>query len=411
MSVRALQGSEMNFSPIKQRVELLDILRGIAIFGMFAVNMTADLRWADLFGDLQPWSADFASLVFVNLFANGKFITIFSFLFGIGFYVQAERRIANNVSVASFWLRRLSGLLMIGVVANACTLPAWILVDYAIFGLGLLLFYKLPPRKIFIAAITCFVIGTLFGSIIPTYWPPLESGVPMLIDEIHESAESVQRDGSFLEISAWTILHLWEEFADWRYYLNDIAILGLMLLGLYVARRGAIRDREIRLSIAGKASPWLLGIGFFGCAMWVAMKNFGLGDESSVHYSLVMDLLAWPFGMPFLGMGYVAAITLITGREKWKTRLTAFAPIGRMALTNYLFTGFVSALISYQWGLGLYGQVFPAVGLLIVVALLPVQMFASRWWLDRFNFGPFEWLWRSWTYGLFPPMKRRDVGM
>lgn len=127
-------------SPADKRVELLDILRGIAIFGMFTVNMTADIWWADLYSELQPGSADFLSLVFVNLFTNGKFITIFSFLFGISFYVQAERRIAGNASVASFWLRRLSGLLMIGVVANALTLPAWILVDYALFGLGLLLF-------------------------------------------------------------------------------------------------------------------------------------------------------------------------------------------------------------------------------------------------------------------------------
>jgi len=102
----------------------------------------------------------------------------------------------------------------------------------------------------------------------------------------------------------------------------------------------------------------------------------------------------------------VAAITLIVGNEKWRSWLTAFAPIGRMALTNYLFAGFVVALITFQWGLGLYGKVYPAAGLLIVVALLPFQMLASRWWLSRFYFGPIEWLWRSWTYGRFPEMRR-----
>lgn len=137
------------------------------------------------------------------------------------------------------------------------------------------------------------------------------------------------------------------------------------------------------------------------------MENFGSGDESSIHHAFVSNLMAWPIGMPTLGLGYVAAITLIIGNEKWRRRLSAFAPIGRMALTNYLFTGFVLAFISFQWGLGLYGTVFPAAGLFIALALLPAQMLASRWWLRKFNFGPFEWLWRSWTYGQLPPMRRQ----
>jgi len=402
-----MPGRDVKLSPIDKRIELLDVLRGIAIFGMFTVNMTADIWWADIYSELQPGSADFVSLVVVNLFTNGKFITIFSFLFGIGFYVQSERRIASGASVTSFWLRRLVGLLMIGLAAEACTLPAWILVDYALFGLGLLLFFRMSPRNILFAAISCFVIGMLCGSIIPTYWPPIEPDVPVLIDAIHDSADMVQRDGRFLQISALNILHLWQELTQWQYYLGDLAILGLMLLGLYIGRRGAVWDRDLQVAIARKALPWLLGIGFFGSATWVAMEKFGLGDESSIHHSFLSDLMAWPIGMPTLGLGYAAAVTLIVGNEKWRRRLTAFAPIGRMALTNYLFTGFVAALISLQWGFGLFGKVFPAAGLLIVVALLPVQMIASRWWLGKFVFGPFEWLWRGWTYGQFPSMRRQ----
>jgi len=390
----------------RERIELLDILRGIAIFGMFTVNMTADAWWADVFSELQPGSADFVSLVFVNLFTNGKFITIFSFLFGIGFYVQSERRIANGANVTSFWLRRLVGLLMIGLVAEALTLPTWILIDYALFGLGLLLFFKMSPRSIFVAAICCFTISMLYGSVVSTYWPPTESVIPLVIDAIHESADMVQRDGSFLEISALNLLHLREELMQWQYYLGDLDILGLMLLGLYVGRRGAIWDRDIQVIVARKALPWLLSIGFIGCTTWVAMQNFGIGDESSSYHPLLSDLMAWPIGMPTLGLGYAAVVTLMVGSEKWRSRLKIFAPMGRMALSNYLFTALVAASISFQWGLGLYGTVYPAAGLLIVVLLLPVQVFVSRWWLTRFAFGPFEWIWRSWTYGRLPPLRR-----
>ena len=66
--------------------------------------------------------------------------------------------------------------------------------------------------------------------------------------------------------------------------------------------------------------------------------------------------------MPTLGLGYAAAVTLLMDSEKWRRWLAAFAPMGRMALTNYLFIGFVEAFISLQWGLGLFGQVFPTAG-------------------------------------------------
>lgn len=77
-----------------------------------------------------------------------------------------------------------------------------------------------------------------------------------------------------------------------------------------------------------------------------------------------------------------------------------------MVLTNYLFTYFVGAFVGFEWGLGLYGELFPAAGLLVVVTLLPVQAYLSRWWLTNFAFGPVEWLWRYWTYGQQPPMRR-----
>ncbi len=401
----------MNLSPTAERVELLDVLRGIAIFGMFTVNMTADADWADEFTELAPGSIDFMSLVFVNLFTNGKFITIFSFLFGIGFFVQSQRQIEKNRNVISFWFRRMSGLLIIGLVANACTIPAWILVDYAIFGLGLLLFYRLSPRNILLAALACLLIGTISGSILPAYWPSPGAGIPAgqsVLDVIHAAANLIHSDGSFMEISALTILHLWEELTDWRYYLGDLGILGLMLLGLYVGRLGAVWNREVQVTLARKHVPWLLGVGFLGCAVWVAMSMFGLGDESSVHHAVVSDIFAWPVGMPVLGLGYAAAITLLMDSERWRSRLIVFAPIGRMALTNYLITGFLAAFIEFQWGLGLYGEVSPATGLLIVVGLLPLQMLFSRWWLNSFAFGPFEWLWRYWTYAQPPTMRRRS---
>jgi uncharacterized protein len=299
---------------------------------------------------------------------------------------------------------------MIGLAATACTLPTRILLDYAIFGLGLLLFYRLTPRLILTAAISMFVVAEFIDLLIPTYWPAADIIAPAVSappDTIHGLIDATLPAGSFSAISAVELRHTWIELTSWRYYLGDLGILGLMLLGLYVGRIGAIWNRHAQVSLAKKVIYWFLGVGFVCGATAVAMAQFGLGDESSIHHAVVKNLLFWPFGMPVLGLGYAAAIVLMVDKEKWASRLNAFAPIGRMALTNYLFTGFVAAFIGFQWGLGLYGKIFPAMGLLIVVGLLPVQMFFSRWWLRHFRFGPIEWIWRYWTYGHPPPQMRK----
>ena len=397
----------MNLSPTTERTEVLDVLRGFAIFGMFTVNMTADALWSDAFGDLPRWSADFLAMLFVNLFTNGKFVTIFSFLFGVGFYIQSQNCISNNVSVERFWLKRLSGLFIIGITAIALTLPAGILVDYAIFGLGLLLFYRVAPRYMLITVILCFLIAKQSGAIFTVFFPVDAAGaVADPHDAIHDVIDLAAATGGFLELSRLSLMHTWVSYSEWQYYIGELDIFGLMLLGLYVGRIGAVADEQVRMSLARKVAPWLVTIGFLGCLVWIAMDMFGLGKETLEHHEFIADTFAWPIGMPVLGLGYAACVVLLYNRDSWRRWLSIFAPIGRMALTNYLFTCFVGAFVGFQWGLGLYGNISLPAGLLIVVALLPVQAWLSRWWLTHFVFGPAEWLWRFWTYGRAPAMRK-----
>jgi len=214
--------------------------------------------------------------------------------------------------------------------------------------------------------------------------------------------ELVRTQGSFFELSQLELAHLLADVSRVSYFFGDLGLLGLMMLGLYVGRSGALTDRVVRRRLARAVMPWLLGVGFASCVAWIALSDFRVGNEDLVHHEALASLLAWPFGMVVLGLGYAAAITLLAESPRWSGVLGAFAPIGRMALTNYIFTAFVAALIAYPWGLGLFGKVSPTAGLAIVVALLPAQMLASRWWLGRFRFGPAEWLWRAWTYGAPP---------
>ncbi len=396
-----------------ERVQLLDVLRGVAIFGMFTVNMTADIWWGDTFRETDLALPDFVALVWVDLFTNGKFITIFSFLYGIGFFVQMKRINDRVINPTAFYIRRSAGLLIIGVSAMACTIPSWILIDYAIFGLGLLLFRNRSPRTILIAAIALIMLAKVFGSIIPDYREHLEntvveqntSAIPSTTQS-QISEDTMPGDGDFQQVSSYMLLHAWEAFSSWRYYAEELYLLGIMLMGLYVARLGAVWDSDIQRSLARKTMPWLIGIGFFGCLVWVVMADFGVGDKTSVVHLIIRKLAAWPIGMPVLGLGYAAAIALLIEGPWWRKWLAPFAAVGRTALTNYLFTGLVAAFISFSWGLGLYGKISAWQGLLLVLIIFPVQVFVSRWWIARYHFGPVEWLWRSFTYGKFQPMDR-----
>jgi uncharacterized protein len=402
-----------------ERVQLLDVLRGLAIFGMFTVNMTVDSLWSDTFRNTELTSLDFIALVFVDLFTKGKFITIFSFLFAIGFFVQMERTIARGDNATVFYIRRSAGLLIIGLLGLACTLNTWILVDYAVFGLGLLLFHNRSPRTILISGIALILLANIFGWIIPEYLEQLENTAPVVEQTTSEATQSVSptemsedavlRNGDFLQVSSHRLHQLSEAFSDWRYYASELRLLGIMLLGLYVARRGAVWDPDVRRSMARKALPWLIGVGFSGCLFWVVLSDFGVGDETSAMYMILGKVAAWPIGMPTLGLGYAAAITLLIEREAWRKWLMPMAAVGRMALSNYLFTTLVAAFIGFSWGLGLYGNISISLSLLLVFIIFPIQVLVSRWWMGRFIFGPAEWLWRSFTYGNLQPMCRTDV--
>ena len=108
---------------------------------------------------------------------------------------------------------------------------------------------------------------------------------------------------------------------------------------------------------------------------------------------------------PLLALAYCASITRLWQRAHWQRWLRHLAPLGRMALTNYLLQSLIANLLFYGYGLGLARRVSPSVALLIVFAILAGQLLMSGWWLRRYRFGPVEWLWRALTYGRWEPLR------
>ncbi len=410
-----------------ERIMLLDVLRGLAIFGMFSVNMTADLPWGDTFREQILATPDRVVMILVDLLARGRFVTIFCLLFGLGFYVQLERAQARGEEFAVTYLRRVLGLFMIAAVANVAGLDTDVLIDYAMFGALLLLFYKRSQRFLLFSVIICFLAAQAPGFV--EYYRSLDGQVTVVAqmeqsdqlsatseksvqpdvatDEDLEKAEPtrIYREGSFVQIAKHRASRLLKYVKSFEQRLRDIDILGLLLLGVYVARRGVLSDPEVRREFARRALPWLLSIGSAGVLAFVVIEHFLSAAWDSEPLLLVKWAIGWPM-MVVLGLGYAAGITLLLERDNWRKLFSPLASVGRLALTNYLFTNLVFAVIAYSWGLGLYEKVQPFTGLVVVLLVFPMQVLASQWWLRHFNFGPFEWCWRSMTYGRLPPMRR-----
>ncbi|HET8549862.1 MAG TPA: DUF418 domain-containing protein, partial [Bryobacteraceae bacterium] len=149
---------------------------------------------------------------------------------------------------------------------------------------------------------------------------------------------------------------------------------------------------------------WSGIIGAAGTAAALAIQ-FGIGvTPGKVTVSLLAIQMIGHFAIPAISAFYGSSVLLLAIRDEWKARLAPFGAVGRMALTNYVMQSVV--LANLFWLTGLYGRVGPAIGLIPTFLLYAGQVKFSVWWLERYRFGPAEWLWRSLTYGQKQPMRR-----
>ena len=397
----------------RERIVLLDVLRGFAVFGMFTVNMTTDLPWSPLLRQQPLDIADNTVMFLIDFLARGKFVTIFSFLFGVGFFLQLDRARGRGVPFLATYLRRLVVLFSIAALAMVAGLHTLILIIYSVYGLVLLLFSRRSARFLLVAAIVCFAVEFVSNHIeaVSNLMSTEQPERIELVDDrsspealAEKELDRVYREGSFKEIASVRASRLLEYVLSWKHWVSDVALLGLMLLGCYVCRRGALQDSAVRLKMARTALPWLLSIGAAGMLIHLWLNQFGGADSDLL--TLIGNLAFWPFGASVFGLGYVAIVTLVMEKEACRRVLLPFAAVGRLALTNYLFQAFVVAAFTYQWGLGLYGEMGPFWGLMAVFAIYPLMVIASSWWIRRFRFGPIEWLWRTLTYGQIQSFRR-----
>jgi len=401
---------------LRERIDVVDILRGWAIFGMLVTNLSHDLPWHYLFAKLWPGTADRAAYFLLLFFAKGKFYTLFSFLFGWGFALQMGRAEARGVRFFPLYARRLFVLLLFGLMYYHILGPSGILTSYALLGYVLFLFRARSLKTVLLAALLCLSYHPAHNAVVERIHEhrladPRTAQATRQADAQAEAEETARDEedlrlhsqGSFKEIVSHQARRLAGRLSSGYFYLGMLGdTFPLMLLGLYVGRRRILQDIPTHLPFIRRVLWWGLGLGLLGNAVGVMLSAYPGSDP--YHASWVRHI-AFRIGMPALCFFYASAIVLLVQSDAWKLRLAPLAPVGRMALSNYLFQELIFAALFYSYGLGFYGRMKPLLGVALALVIFPLQVLFSAWWMKRFRFGPAEWLWRTLTYGKLQPMR------
>jgi uncharacterized protein len=385
-----------------ERIDLLDVLRGFALGGIVGVNYQVFsgllfMSPAEL-SRLGVTSADQTTQFLIHLLLEQKFYSLFSLLFGIGFSILMRRAAERGSAFAPFFHRRLTVLLGIGFVHAILIWPGDILILYAVLGFVLLVFRDSSNRSVL-----RWGIGLLSSPIL-IYAGFLAVGMP---DPMAMAAEGAGpsllarmlaafRQGSYPEVVA---ANATMYAGSWIRYLLSIRIprvLGMFLIGVWLDRRNIFRDPEGNRALLVRAALWGAAIGLPANLAVALLREDQLALPASGRGLLHTTLSS--VGVPALALAYAAAIGLAMLRPAWRSRWMVLAPMGRMALTQYLLQSVAGIAIFYGLGLGLFGRVRPVAVCGIALAVFAVQVVLSRIWMARFAFGPAEWVWRRLTY-------------
>jgi uncharacterized protein len=398
--------------PESDRIESIDVLRGLAVLGILAVNIQsfampdATLFNPTAYGDLS--GANRWVWYVTHVLFEQKFMTIFSMLFGAGILLMTGRAETRGMKSAPLHYRRMIALLGFGLLHAYFVWTGDILAGYAVCGVLVYLFRRKEPRSLAVWGIgfvaVASVLGFLFGWSMP-YWPAgsvaeLEGALSPSSGEVAEIL-AAYRGGYLSEIAYRAPNALQSQtfvFLIWTLWRAG----GLMLVGMALFKQGVFSAaRSSRFYLGLVAAAVLAGIPavIYGTwrnfeADWDLRYTFFIGSQYNYWASILVSL------------GWIALVMLACKHCIARGFTVRLGAVGRMAFSNYIAQSLVCTTIFYGRGFGLFGSVDRVTQALVVVAVWIVQLAVSPWWLSRFRFGPCEWAWRSLTYGKTQPMRR-----
>ena len=391
-------------TPPEDRILGLDVLRGFALLGILIINIQvfampfATLNNPTAYGDLTGWN--YLVWVVGHVFAEQKFITLFTIMFGAGIILFTQSKPDGDALRLHY--RRTAFLLLVGLAHAYLLWYGDILVPYALCALAVVLVRHWEPTKLFRIGLVLLAIPSLLyvltgvalesGMQITSGWAPTADAIESEL-EIYRSGwieqfehrvptAFEQQTGGFL---AWTL---------WR-------TSGLMLWGMALFKWGVLSNqRSTRfyrwLLVGGTLGglPLILtGVWYKEHVEWVGREALFFGTQFNYWGSLL------------LAGAYIAGVMLYCRRRGVDPITTALSAVGRTAFSNYLLQTIIATSIFYGHGGGLFGHISRVEQAGFVIAIWAVQIALSLLWLRYFRYGPVEWLWRAVTYGKRPPLR------
>jgi len=396
--------SSANPLEAQERNQLIDVLRGFAILGILMANLEGWVVFAlppDQAALLMTSTVDQASEVFLSLFVENKFITLFCLLFGYGFGVIIERMTAKGIPLVSFFMRRMFILLILGLIH----MGLWwgeILSTYALCGMLLLLFHKVSDRGLLIwGAVLLFFVGP-FIQYLKLYFY-VEDGAA--IGQLYTEYLAAIRSANLLKIYEYNYKMLNAIIIqDWSQFRDMAEVLGKFIFGYYVLRKKLLSPSTFSVSLFKKVQLIVLPIAL----IYLAEKAF-------IHFSHLEITDKWlrlviytfdRFGILSLTLFYATTISILYYTDKLKVLTTTFRPVGMMSLTNYLTHTAFYVLFFYGIGFGMLGVLHLQWMIPIALVIYSLQVIFSKYWMSKMQYGPIEWLWRQATYGKRLPLFR-----
>lgn len=401
-----------------ERIEIVDVLRGLAVCGILIGNM----QWFSGYGMMPPVLAAAGPMIdqvthfLVHFIVEGKFYSIFSFLFGFGFALQITRASERGDTKASLFKRRLFWLLVIGVLHAYLLWAGDILSVYAVMGFVLLLFRKKSDEGLLkwafalltLPILTYILLYILFVAFAP---PEVTATISAAQSDMWTNATQTVPQSSYLQIATgYNLQGIVGRYMGLIVQMRLPKILAMFLLGYYAYRRGFLHNLSAHRPFIRKVMIYGLALGLVANIAFA----FLAGNEAPFPPSAagVVGVVAYAYGVPALALGIVALVVMVWQGDAWRRVLSHLAPVGRMALTNYLMHTIICVTIFYGYGFGNFGKVGATTATLIALGIFLLQIVLSGLWLRYFAYGPMEWIWRQLTYKKRLPLKRlENVGI
>ena len=404
-----------------ERAAILDILRGFALLGIFLANSAVFSLYIMQKPDvIKGWPTapvdewlTWGHFVFID----GKFYSLFSLLFGIGFSIIFSRNKARGNNGLTIFYRRLFVLLLFGTAHSLLLWDGDILMFYALTGMFLPLFRNAPDKTLVLLAGVLLLLPLLFDAVKVWTNGRWDLSRPFLKAALARDQQTGITEDN---VGNWLIVHKdYRNILDWgrsgfwwvwqmRISSNrPVKVLAMFLLGLYVGRSLIYARLEVYKPMLKRIQGFGLGLGIPAGLLHVWFEQDGKQLPAAAG---LWDTWFYALNVAPLALGYAATIALWYVNGKYLRLLKPLCYMGRMALTNYIMQSVLGVFIYYGIGLGLGARSGPLVFMPIAAGVFFLQMWISRIWLRYFEYGPLEWIWRQLTYGKRLPFKAGKTG-